>query len=572
MSKHTLGIHSGHNATVALITNGELRFAVQEERITRVKNQGGIPVKSLFQCSVKLDSSKEVNAAIAGVNITRFDWSRDKMLSAYVNHGPMFFQSMKSYLRGISPVAEAINKKRERLLEQMIGRHMEHPPKSVVRFEHHECHAAAAYFGWGKMDDQVLILTCDGSGDGICATVNVGYEGQITRLAAVPKDHSIGRLYANVTHFMGMTPLEHEYKLMGLAPYAIQSGEAQAIAKELETLFVHDQTSPLTWKRKNGCPPIQRSLALLARLFHRRRFDYIAAGTQLFTERFLTKWVRKCIRETGIRKVALSGGVFMNVKANQKILELPEVEELFVFPSCGDETNAIGAAYLLSHQLQGNPPGPISHLYLGLEFDNYETEKTLSQYEFRHRVKIQHVKDIEKKVAELISAEKIVARFKGAMEFGARSLGNRSILGNPSKSDVVRVINHMIKSRDFWMPFAPSVLAERSTDYVEKPKEMPGPYMIMTFDTKEHKRDAMWSVIHPQDFTTRPHEVYPEWNPEYYRLIKHFEEMTGEGILLNTSFNLHGEPIVCTPADALRVFDLSGLEYLALGQFLVSKV
>jgi carbamoyltransferase len=157
------------------------------------------------------------------------------------------------------------------------------------------------------------------------------------------------------------------------------------------------------------------------------------------------------------------------------------------------------------------------------------------------------------------------------MEFGARALGNRSILANPAAPGVVKLINEMIKCRDFWMPFAPSVLAEHSEKYFKKPKPMPAPYMIMTFDSRREKRNAMAAAIHPYDGTGRPQEVYESWNPDYHRLISHFAELTGEALILNTSFNLHGEPVVCSPTDALRVFDISGLQHLAIGNFLLSK-
>ena len=199
-------------------------------------------------------------------------------------------------------------------------------------------------------------------------------------------------------------------------------------------------------------------------------------------------------------------------------------------------------------------------------------ETALRDYKFKHRILVEEESDIERKVAELLSHGRIVARFKGQCEFGARALGNRSILANASRIDSVRTINEMIKCRDFWMPFAPSVLEERSEDYFRKPKPMPAPHMIMTFDTHEQKRTAMAAALHPHDFTGRPQEVSEKTNPDYHRLIKYFEEKTGEGIILNTSFNLHGEPIVCTPEDALRVFDISGLEHLALENILLTKV
>jgi carbamoyltransferase len=317
---------------------------------------------------------------------------------------------------------------------------------------------------------------------------------------------------------------------------------------------------------------MQFASAYLADHIRRKRFDHVAAGAQLFIEQFLARWVENCVRLTGIRKVALSGGVFMNVKANKKILELPDVEELFVFPSCGDETNAIGAAWLQYHQMYKQVPRPLEHLYLGTACTEQEVEQAIKNYEFTSAVFIEEVPAIERQAAELLAAKKIVARFKGRCEFGARALGNRSILANAADANAVRTINSMIKCRDFWMPFAPSVLAERSEDYFRKPKPMPAPHMIMTFDTRDEKRAAIPAAIHPQDFTGRPQEVFEATNPSYYNLIKYFEELTGEGLILNTSFNLHGEPVVCTAQDALRVFDVSGLEYLALENVLLKKV
>jgi len=344
------------------------------------------------------------------------------------------------------------------------------------------------------------------------------------------------------------------------------------MAGEFHRLFEFDARNPMVWRRRNGSPPMQFASEYLNRLIERKRFDHVAAGAQLFIEQFLTRWVQNCVRETGISKVALSGGVFMNVKANKRILELPEVQELFVFPSCGDETNAFGAAWLLYQSVFQEIPEPLTHLYLGTGYSEKRVETALRNYKFTHRVLVEEKPDIEQRAAELLSKGRIVARFKGKCEFGARALGNRSILANASRVDCVRTINQMIKCRDFWMPFAPSVLEERSEDYFRKPKPMPAPHMIMTFDTREQKRWAMAAAVHPYDFTGRPQEVSEKTNPDYYRLIKCFEGITGEGIILNTSFNLHGEPIVCTPEDALRVFDVSGLEHLALENVLLTKL
>ena len=182
-----------------------------------------------------------------------------------------------------------------------------------------------------------------------------------------------------------------------------------------------------------------------------------------------------------------------------------------------------------------------------------------------------HFEDIEKKVAEILSKGEIVATFKGRMEFGVRALGNRSILANPADYSIINTINKMIKSRDFWMPFAPSMLEERTNEYIVNLKRVKAPYMILTFDTVPEKRDKFKAVIHPYDFTARTQVVYKEWNPDYYKLLKYYKELTGEEVILNTSFNLHGYPIVYRPKEALEVFDKSGLKYLDIGNFLVEK-
>jgi carbamoyltransferase len=574
MNNSVIGIHSGHNSAVSLVENGSLVFAIQEERLTRVKNQGGLPTLGLYEIFKNSDkvtrNSYDTHVAYGWRAIYTHSWERERLIKSYGLNSPTLSGRMKSLIRKNKVLSELINRKRTVEMENKLKSLLDLSSVRINHLEHHLCHASSAYFGWGKMDEKILVITCDGSGDGICASVSIGYKGGIERIAEVEETHSIGRLYATVTYLFGMMPLEHEYKVMGLAPYAERSKESVSIANELETLFIFDRKNPFIWRR-NGCPPMQYSPEFLAKLLKLKRFDHIAGGVQLFMEKFLVRWIRSCILETGIKKVALGGGVFMNVKANQKILEIPELEELFIFPSCGDETNAIGSAYFHYNNLFQENPKPLSHFYLGDEFSNDQVESVLSKYKFRNHVKVGQVQDMEKKIAELLARGEIVARFKGRMEFGARALGNRSILANPSDPKSVRVINEMIKSRDFWMPFAPSVLAERSDDYFIKPKDMRAPYMIITFDTKQEKRDKIIAAIHPYDYTGRPQEVYEEWNPSYYRLLKYFESITGEGIILNTSFNLHGEPIVHSPGDALRVFDISGLKYLAMENFLLAK-
>jgi carbamoyltransferase len=575
-AQRVVGVHNGHNAAVALVRNGRLTFALQEERLSRIKNQGGLPERTLKLIASEYYEPEQLhrsgmNVAFGGRNLTTCHWQRDLILQSYgqTSLGPI--ARAKRLARKNADVSEFINRFKFQKLEQELTGVLDGSKASATGFDHHLCHAAAGYLGWGRMDEKVLVLTCDGAGDCACATVNIGEKGSLRPIARVDESHSIGAFFGKITFLMGMVPLEHEYKVMGLASYGEQSGETQKMANEFASLFEFDPRNPMEWRRRDGRPPMQFASGYLANLIDRKRFDHVAAGAQLFVEQFLTQWVQNCVRETGIRKVALSGGVFMNVKANKRILELPDVEELFVFPSCGDETNAIAAAWLLHQQIHGSAPQPLRDMYLGTEYPSDEVDAALRKYKFTHPVRIEQETDIERHVAQLLSEGRIVSRFKGRCEFGARALGNRSILANASRADSVRTINEMIKCRDFWMPFAPSVLQERSDDYFIKPKPMPAPYMIMTFDTREEKRPAIAAAIHPYDFTGRPQEVSEDFNPDYYRMLKYYENITGEGLILNTSFNLHGEPVVCKPEDALRVFDVSGLQYLALENLLLSK-
>ena len=569
------GLHTGHNSAAALVEEGVLKMALQEERLTRIKNQGGFPKNAMQIITAKSDADHlfdtSFRLALGGKNLSECYWRREDILRSAGNGAPSLVGRVKNAARKSEIVSEWINRQKWAGIEQTAESATGKRPVLTEGIDHHACHAASAYFGWGRMEEKVLVLTCDGAGDLVCATVNIGYRGTLTRIAEVDESHSIGALYGKITYLSGMVPMEHEYKLMGLAPYAERAKETHTISHEIERLFRFDEKAPLTWTRTNGCPPLAFSAEYLSALLKRRRFDHIAGGVQLFVERFLVEWVKRCVAETGIHKVALSGGVFMNVKANQKILELPEVEELFVFPSCGDETNAIGSAWMQYSRSFSETPAALGHFYLGNEYGNNEIELALQNYQFGSQRTVHEEQNIERRVAELLAKGEVVARFKGPMEFGARSLGNRSILANPAAPGVVKLINEMIKCRDFWMPFAPSVLAERSEKYFKKPKPMPAPYMIMTFDSRKEKRNAIAAAIHPYDGTGRPQEVYESWNPDYHRLISNFEELTGEALILNTSFNLHGEPVVCSPKDALRVFNISGLQHLAIGNFLLSK-
>jgi carbamoyltransferase len=571
-----LGIHDGHTAAACLYQDGQVRAAIQEERLRRVKNWSGMPTEAI-NTVLRMTGTRPADIDFVALNGhgAAFPMTREQLMEEYRTINDVGVSLRRSMRRALSRVARATPlyalQQEHRLADRVEAlRRLGIASDRIVPVDHHTAHAAAAYYGLGNFDDDILVLTCDGAGDGLCATVSVGRNGRLERLHEVAQAHSIGNIYAMVTFLMGMVPLEHEYKLMGLAPYADPRG-TDAVFEALRRLIAFDPRNPLGWERTADCPETYCSYRFFQRLLERKRFDCIAGGVQRFTEAVLTEWIRNCVRTTGLRRLALGGGVFMNVKANKLITELAEVDEVFVYPSCGDETNAMGAAYWVYADQAGTAKmAPLQDVYWGPEFGDDEVEEALRRFTFASPVDYERQDPIEPRVARLLAEGKVVARFKGREEFGARALGNRSILANPSNPAVVREINEAIKARDFWMPFAPSVLAERCADYVVNPKNVRAPYMILSFDTTERWRDLR-AAIHPFDRTARPQEVLQEWNPSYHALLTEFQGLTGIGAVLNTSFNLHGFPIVSRPEDALDVFNRSGLTHLAIGNWLVSK-
>ena len=568
---YILGVHDGHNSSVALLKNGRLIYAIQEERLTNIKNYIGFPEKSIKRVLHKfsLEPRDFEIVAIASKNlwlpeghdrnylISHF---RDEFKHPYIYRIKRFYGRTSLYKRRMKITRE---KRKKKLVN------MGFDPRRIIFVDHHLCHAAAAYFS-SPWRDNVLVLTLDGSGDDMCSAVWIGNNGKLKKIAETQQDNSLGAIYSRSTFLMGMVPWEHEYKVMGLAPYA-KNKYCEKTYNKFNRYLDLNPTNPLKFKRK-----IPESTFLIYRRWVRDfildRFDNIACGLQKFTEELILKWVKVTMEKTHLKKLALGGGVFMNVKANKRIMEIPSVESIFVMPSCGDETNSIGAAYYAysqykeKHKEDTDIP-PLGPIYFGDEIENAKVEALLDTKKFNYT----KYDDIDRVVGELLAEGKVVARAKGRMEFGARALGNRSILSDPSRLDNLRKINMAIKKRDFWMPFAPSILYERRNDYIVNPKNIPAPYMILSFNSKSENVEKIIAAVHQADLTVRPQVLEKGWNPEYYRIIKIFEEHTGVGVVLNTSFNLHGFPIVNDAKQALWVMENSRLPYLALGNYLVER-
>lgn len=587
-----LGIHYGHNATVAVIKDGRLVFAMSEERLNRLKNSNGMPVLVLDYVYKNIVKPEEVDAAVLfqkdiagylGLKRAGFKSIRDfgamninfsrrySLLKHLLYKFPGYFAARQL----ASSIKHQLMSKLDGYTGESMGyfsRVLQVPKEKILFSEHHPSHAYAACMNL-EPKEKTLVLTMDGEGDGLSSTINIYNNYNLEKISTNPVEVSIGYFFTEITKLLGMTPNEHEFKVMGLAPYAKQE-RARKLYEQLKDLLVLNNEL----KFESKIPTNRLEFYLLEKLYG-QRFDTIAAFAQIFLEEKVLQWVSAWAKKTGIKKIALSGGVFMSVKLNQKILELPEVQSLFVMPSGADESTAIGAAFYGYLKLcldRGLVPNhqPITDLYLGKSYENSIIANLLKESGAWEKYDIEEGKgefDIEKKVAKLLTQNQVVGRFAGRSEWGARALGNRSILANAQNRDTVRVINEMIKNRDFWMPFASSIIEEDAGRYLKIPKDMKSPYMAITFETTKLASEHLQAAIHPYDFTCRPQIVYKAWNPAYHALITEFKNLTGAGGVLNTSFNLHGEPNVETPEDALRTFEHSGLRHLALGNFLISK-
>ena len=582
-----LGVSESQVSTACLLQDGKVVACVSEERLNRIKSWSGFPARAVAEV-----------LRIAGLEAGDVD--------RLVLHG----QSPWVYGYELSDAKQAGGRSRRLLsLRETLSKALYHQPKAWQAYEllrdrfyrtrvherwnqgrlqfassqtgiplnrigctaHHLCHAYAGLHGvLGRPGGEHLVLTNDGHGDNCCATVSVYRDGTWKRLASTPNQHSLADVYMEATHYLGMKPNEHEYKVMGLAPYAAAADVERTLAL----------LKPLIWRSGLGFDSLVSDQAYyyyIKEHLENQRFDWVAGAAQLLTERILAEWTTEAIRQTGIRNVVLSGGIFHNVKANMCIGLLPEVETLAICPSPGDDSSAIGAAYRGYEQecLRRNipfEPQPIENIYLGAEYSEAEIEQSIGRFRDEGLAcSAEHSEQIEGRVAALLAEGQVVARFDGRMEFGARALGNRSILAHPANPQVIDVLNRQIKNRDFWMPFAGTILSERQDDYIQNPKHLPAPHMVLAFHTTPLAGAEMAAARHPADHTIRPQILDRATNPSYYTVLKQFEARTGIGGLLNTSFNLHGEPIVCSPEDALSTFSRSGLRHLALGNFLLSK-
>lgn len=592
--EYHLALSVSHNSSAALMKDGEVIVAVCEERSRRKKNYVGYPKNAVDYCLKKAGITADKLSRVAYTTIDnpglliKAKTNTEFSLADYRDYyGERFYkrrlrgEDCLDYLKWLrdnpqfnkdeehfdfSYLNDDVLTDSQREMDlfraesvNLLANELGIAKEKIEFLDHHTCHAYYSYFGSPFRGEDCIVLTLDGWGDGRNQTV-WRVSGEKFTLLAESGQNDLGRIYKMATLILGMRPDEHEFKVMGLAPYAKASYAERAMAV-IENLCEVDGMRIVSKNRPNDL------LSYLEEAWKIHRFDNIAAAVQLYTEKIACQLVSNIAKETGIHRFVIGGGIAMNIKMNKAISELDDVEEIFVCGSSGDESLSIGGCYLLNSNQSSNQP--VSNLYLGYdirdELETFDPEKYSDKFEVRDSI-------TPDDVAKLIAKGDIVACVRGRAEFGARALGNRSILADPSRRSTVQQINEAIKNRDFWMPFALSILEEHSDEYILNPKRLSSPFMAISLDVRPETHAKIEAGTHPYDRTVRPQFVARGDAPRYHELISAFFRQTGIPALLNTSFNLHGEPIVDTIADAIRTFELSGLDHLLIeDRILLSK-
>ncbi len=609
---YILGVNWEQNSTASLFHNQELIGCVSEERFSRVKNDERYPLNAI---NWLLESNNLVPENIKKVVFVSKMWSPGYILTRhytnfsvkdyiYEQHkiwkprlyenknisqleifknridyeqypGRDFWEKVEVSLEGDSAHVSSKNSLDlgQEIRRNVVVSHLGINAKDILFVDHSFSHACYAYYSIPKeqRSNNKLVLTLDAFGDNVnySARIFKNLNGNIEeKLLCSGNDFIIGRLYRYITLILGLKPNEHEYKVMGLAPYC----KPQYYEKLLKKFISIQDVSGISFKYLNKP---QDMYFAIKDILDGERFDTISGGLQAYTEYLVTKWIKNLIQQTGVDDIAMAGGVAMNVKANMLISKEKYVKNLFI-PACPDDSSqSMGAVYTFLHENFKKQRDQINsplNMYLGQEVnqDISELKKIIKNY---NNLDIKKLIDYDPiQVSELLKKGNIIARCSGKEEFGARALGNRSILADPRNIEIKKVINEKVKNRDFWMPFACSVNEEFSKEYFKISSKVNSyAHMTLCAETTNIGMKNLKAAIHPYDYTCRPQVVLKETNPKYYELISYFGKITGVYALLNTSLNHHGKPIVSNFKDALDVFDKSDLDGIILGNYFLYK-
>jgi carbamoyltransferase len=590
-----------HDSAACLVQDGRIVAAAQEERFTRRKHDAGFPAQAVRYCLAAGDVGPDQLDAVVFYDkpLTKFS----RILKTYFAVAPRglrsFLMAMPLWIREKLWIPAEI----ESALEAAgYGK-----PRRLLFTEHHEAHAASAFFP--SPFAHAAILTLDGVGEWATSSLGHGHGHRLTMLEEIHFPHSLGLLYSALTYFTGFRVNSGEYKLMGLAPY----GEPRYVDLIKDHLIDirADGSFRLDLSYFGYLDGLTMTNARFAELFGgeprrpeseltRRELD-LARSVQVVTEEVVTKMARHARQVTGERQLCLAGGVALNCVANGKLLREGIFDDIWIQPAAGDAGGALGAALFVWHQLEDRPraaaaapaaghaaaqPDGMAGAYLGPTFEDDEIAAWLDHHGYRY----ERLDDgaLEERVAALIADQQVVGLFQGRMEFGPRALGNRSIVGDARSPRMQSQLNLKIKYRESFRPFAPSCLEERIGDYFEL--DRPSPYMLLVAQVRADRclppaaEDAELPVIarvnQPRsdipavthvDYSARIQSVAAATNPRYHRIIEAFAQRTGYGIIINTSFNVRGEPIVCTPADAYRCFMRTEMDVLVMGNLVLLK-
>ncbi|MCZ6777435.1 MAG: carbamoyltransferase [Acidobacteria bacterium] len=581
-----------HDSAACLIEDGKIIAAAQEERFTRIKHDSNFPVHAVRYCLAEAGISNE------GVDAVAF---YDKPILKFHRILETFFGVCP---RGLRPYMQALPvwmKEKLWILPRIQDSLREigvTPPKDSFFTEHHEAHAASAFYP--SPFEKAAILTMDGVGEWATSSLGIGEGHRIRILEEIHFPHSLGLLYSAFTYFTGFRVNSGEYKLMGLAPYG--KGRYTQLIKEKLIGIKPDGSFRLNMEYFGYLNDLVMTNDRFARLFDGparkpespltvREMD-LARSIQEVTEEIVLKAARHARESTGMENLCLAGGVALNCVANGRLLREGLFKDLWIQPAAGDAGGSLGAALAVWHNVLGRERQSdgrhdrMQGSYLGPEFSEDQIKEYLDAHGCVYRRLAEG--DFAQAIARFIAEENVVGLFQGRMEFGPRALGNRSIIGDVRSEKMQSIMNLKIKYRESFRPFAPSCLEEDISDYFEI--DRPSPYMLLvapvsrgrclSVDGHEspsdlrtwvnQKRSDIPAVTHV-DYSARIQSVNRHTNPRYHALITAFKALTGYGIIINTSFNVRGEPIVCTPEDAYRCFMRTEMDYLSLGPFLLKK-
>ncbi|MBI4243414.1 MAG: carbamoyltransferase [Planctomycetes bacterium] len=574
-----------HDSAASLVQDGEIIAAVQEERFTRKKHDHNFPVNSVNYCL------KAAGLTMNDINYVAFYEKPflkfERILETYMQFAPLgirsFIKSMPLWI------------KQKLWMKEYIKKELNYS-RVIVFTEHHESHAASAFFP--SPFREAAILTMDGVGEWTTTSFGLGKDNVMNLIAELKFPHSLGLLYSAFTYFTGFKVNSAEYKVMGLAPYG-EPKYKDVILSELIDLK-DDGSFRMNMKYFNYCTGLKMTNSRFERLFGgpprqpeakitQREMD-LARSIQEVTEEVVVRIAKHVRKDTGQNKLCLAGGVALNCVANGKLFKEKIFDDIWIQPAAGDAGGSLGAAlfvwyqYLDNKRITDETSDSMYGALLGPDFSKGE----ILQFLNKNQIPFIELTDTElpKKVADLIAQEKVIGFFQGRMEFGPRALGARSIIGDARSPIMQETMNLKIKFRESFRPFAPSVLKEKASDYFELDKE--SPYMLLVADVKkEHRkhqvnneaagfdklkvvRSSIPAVTHV-DYSARIQTVEKDTNPVFYEVISQLEKNYGCAVVINTSYNVRGEPIICTPADAYRCFMRTNIDYLVLGDFLLDK-